>query len=275
MPVSPTADKRFRRSHVSPARRNWLRRSWKRIAGVAVGTLLVIYLIAAMAAYAVSSSWLTVDRIIVHGNSRISAGEVHALLEGAIGASMVTADLDVWRQRLLTSPWVAHAELRREFPDAVSVTLVERTAAAIGRVDGTMYLVDRSGAVIDEYGPRYAELDLPIVDGMGTGRTGAFLVDPMRARLVSRLLASLEPRPELLERVSEIDVSNPRDVTVVLSGDTTLLRLGRDHFADRLQAYVDLAPRLRERVPEIDTVDLRYDTRVYVQGSRRAAGRKG
>jgi cell division protein FtsQ len=187
---------------------------------------------------------------------------------------MVTADLEAWRERLLTSPWVADAEIRRMFPDAVSVRLVERTAAAIGRVDGTMYLVDGSGSVIDEFGPSYAELDLPIIDGMGTGRSGAFLVDPARARLASRLLASLQARPDLLERVSEINVSNPRDVTVMLSGDTTLLRLGRDRFVDRIQAYVDLAPRLRERVPDIDTVDLRYDTRVYVQGSKRGAGRR-
>ena len=29
-----------------------------------------------------------------------------------------------------------------------------------------LYLVDASGDVIDEFGPQYAEFDLPIVDGL-------------------------------------------------------------------------------------------------------------
>ena len=33
---------------------------------------------------------------------------------------------------------------------------------------GRLYLVDERGAVIDEFGPQYANLDLPIVDGFGT-----------------------------------------------------------------------------------------------------------
>ena len=29
-----------------------------------------------------------------------------------------------------------------------------------------MYLVDERGVIIDQYGPQYADLDLPIVDGL-------------------------------------------------------------------------------------------------------------
>jgi cell division septal protein FtsQ len=72
--------------------------------------------------------------------------------------------------------------------------------------------------------------------------------------------------------VSQIDVTDIRDAAVVLKGDTALVRLGDDRFAERLQSYLDLAPRLRERVPEIDYVDLRFDERVYVRPY--ASGRK-
>jgi cell division septal protein FtsQ len=250
-----------------------LRRSWKRVAGVTVGILAAAYLATAAALYAVSSEWLAVARLDVHGNSRISTGEVHALLEGALGSSMISADLEAWRQRLLASPWVGGAELRRVFPNVISVHLVERTAAALGRIDGVTYLVDRHGDTIDEFGPRYAELNLPIIDGLGTGRAGDFVIDPARARLTARLLSSLESRPDLLARISQIDVSNVRDVKVLLTGDTALVRIGRDHFVERIQSYIDLAARLRERVPDIDSVDLRYDTRVYVKPQ--PAGRRG
>ena len=62
---------------------------------------------------------------------------------------------------------------------------------------------------------------------------------------------------------------------MVLEGDTALLHLGNDDFANRLQAYVDLASALRERVPDIEYVDLRFESRVYVRpaGARRVPRR--
>ena len=36
----------------------------------------------------------------------------------------------------------------------------------IGRVGSALYLVDAHGVIIDEYGPTYADIDLPIIDGL-------------------------------------------------------------------------------------------------------------
>jgi cell division septal protein FtsQ len=65
--------------------------------------------------------------------------------------------------------------------------------------------------------------------------------------------------------VSQIDVSDAHDAVVILKDDTVLVRVGEDHFAERVQAYLDLAEPLRERIPDIDYVDLRFDERVYVR----------
>jgi len=89
------------------------------------------------------------------------------------------------------------------------------------------------------------------------------------------LMATLQGRPDLAERVSQIDVSNPRDAVVILKGDTAMIRVGTDQFVERLQAYLDVAPTLRSQVPNIDYVDVRFDQKVYVgtQPSR-GGGRK-
>jgi hypothetical protein len=125
--------------------------------------------------------------------------------------------------------------------------------------------------VIDEYGPNYADLDLPIIDGL-TGRPGESVsaVDERRARLAARLIAALQTRPDLAKRVSQIDVSDAHDAVVMLDGDTAMLRLGDEDFVARLQAYLDLGPALRERVAEIDYVDLRFGDRLYVRPVSRA-----
>ena len=104
-----------------------------------------------------------------------------------------------------------------------------------------------------------------IVDGLVRGSGGDSALDQPRAEMAARVMDALAERKELSERVSEIDVSDLRDVVVILDGETAQLHLGDDHFVTRLQSYVDLAPTLRERVDPIDSVDLRFDDRVYVR----------
>jgi cell division protein FtsQ len=268
MPVAAPADKRFRRAQVSPkGRRSW-RLSWWTL-----GRLVVVGAVVAFGMYravdlALSAEALTVTRITVRGNERLSRGEVLALLEGLRGESMVTADLERWRQKLLSSPWVADAALRRELPGTLAVLVSERQPMAIGRIRDVLYLIDHQGTIIDEFGPNYAEFDLPIVDGLASRRPGTTLVDDSRAALAARLLSELQRRPDLAARLSQIDVSDVHDAVVVLKDDTALVHIGDERFAERVQSYVDLVPALRERIPEIDYVDLRFDERVYVRPSR-------
>ena len=275
MRVVAPADRRFRRAHVKPGRR---RRKWTahaRVIAQVLGAVMVFgggaYLVAQQVVHAEA---LHVNRIVVRGNARLPTGEVLALLEGLRGQHVLDVDLDVWRRRVLGSAWVEGAALRRVLPCTVEVVVEERLPIAIGRLGGDLYLVDALGRVIDEYGPNYAQFDLPIVDGLGsTPATGEPLVDEARARLAQEIIEALRTEPALYRRVSQIDVTDARDAVVVLQGDTALLHLGEGRFAERLQSYVDLAPALREQVPDIEYVDLRFDSRVYVRPTR--ASRRG
>jgi cell division protein FtsQ len=274
MPVSAPADKRFRRAHVSPARRRgWLGIPWRAVTRALVLLALTGSVATWVAGRVLSADGLTVTHITVSGNVRLSRGEVLALVDGLRGRNMVTVDLAAWREQLMASPWVANAVMRRILPGTVEVFIAEREPIGIGRLGQSLYLVDRGGGVIDEYGPNYSDLDLPIIDGLADGsRESGLLIDDARATLAGRLLTSLQARPELAGRVSQVDVTDPRDALLILEGDTVLVRVGDDQFVERLQTYLDLVPALRERVGDIDYVDVRFDERVYVKP--RAAGRR-
>jgi len=267
MPVSAPSDRRFRRAHVTPARRPRLLRLSARTAGrAALVVAVVAYVGYEVTRQMLAADALTINRITVTGNSRLSKGEVVALLDGIRGANMLTIDLDEWRRKLLSSPWVADAAMRRVLPGTVAVAISERQPMGIGRINGELYLIDDRGGIIDQFGPNYAEFDLPIIEGLtATPRDNATLIDTARAALASRVLAALQARPDLARRVSEIDVTDDRDATLILKGDTALVRVGTEQFVERLQSYVDLAPALRERIAAIDSVDLRFDQRVYVR----------
>ena len=266
MAVAAPADKRFRRAHVHPARRRSWVPLWRRLASVLALCAVAAYVTYRAADLVIADEALTITKITVTGTNRMSPGEVLALLQGLRGSSMVTADLDGWRRKLLESPWVEDAAIRRVFPGTVSVVVSEREPLGLGRIGDGLYLIDRRGTIIDEFGPNYAEFDLPIIDGLAaTAGAGGTLVDERRAALAGRLLAALQRRPDLAKRISQVDVSDIRDAVVILKDDTVLIRVGDERFVDRVQAYLDLAPRLREQVPLIDYVDLRFDERVYVR----------
>jgi cell division septal protein FtsQ len=278
MAVPAPSDKRFRRAHVPPTRRRgWLAAPRAAVIRAAVVTAVVLYGGYWVADRALSAEALTITRISVEGNTRMSRGEVVALLDGLTGSNMITVDLEDWRQKLLSSPWVADAAMRRVLPGTVAVAIAERQPVAVARVGSDLYLLDQHAVVVDEYGPNYAEFDLPIIDGMAAIRDSKLIVDPARAALTMHLLAALQTRSDLMKRISQIDVGDAHDAAVILKEDPTLIRLGEDEFVERLQSYVDLAPALRERVAAIDSVDLRFGERVYVKpqpGSTPPAGAK-
>ena len=267
MSVKAPADKNFRRAKVKPGKkaagRRWL--SWHALR-VVVPALLAVYATYRVFDLVVSASMLQVKKIAVRGNVRLSAGEVQALVENLRGTSILTADLASVRERLLTSPWVADVALRRVLPSTIEVFVSERRPIGLCRMGGELYLLDRTGMIIDEFGPQYAEFDLPIVDGAVRPARGTEpAIDARRAALAASVVDGLAAHPALASRVSQIDVSDLHNAVVLLDGDPALLYVGTEKFAERLQSYVELAPALRERVADMDYVDLRFDRRLYVK----------
>ena len=267
MGVKAPAEKNFRRSKVKPVKRRGVRRwiTWRLVARGACAAL-VAYVGYRAVDVVLNASSLQVRRVVIHGNARLSAGEIHALIDGLAGSNILTVDLAAYRKRLLDSPWVDEVAMRRLLPSTVELFVSERQPIGLSRLGGQLYLVDRRGTIVDEFGPQYADFDLPIIDGLvrAPGTAGSAL-DDARAELAARVIDSLSTRSGLARRVSQIDVSDVHDAVVLLDDDPALLHLGEEQFVERLQYYIDLAPALRQNVREMDYVDLRFGERVYVR----------
>lgn len=265
--LATATDKRFRRAHVKPSRK---RSPAAKYAWVAVRVLMLL-VVAGYATYrgvelVAAAPSLQIGHMVVRGQERLSTGEVLALVDGLRGQNILAVSLDEWQQKLLSSPWVESATIRRVLPSTVEITVHERRPMGIGRIGTAMYLIDGKGVIVDEYGPAYADIDLPIIDGLAAApHEGGPMIDAARAEFAGRVIAALAARPEIAKQVSQLDVGNLHDAVVILDGDPALLRLGDTEFVARLQQYVDLAPALRERLAPIDYVDLRFDDRMYVR----------
>ena len=274
--ASVATDKRFRRAHVKPSRKRSpaSQHAWLAARLIALALVLGYAAYRGVALIAAASS-LQIGHMVVRGHERLSTGEVLALVDGLRGQNILAVKLDDWQQKLLASPWVESATIRRVLPSTVEISIAERRPMGIGRLGTALYLIDGKGVIIDEYGPAYADIDLPIIDGLASApRDGGTMVDVTRAEFAGRVIGALAVRPEIARRVSQIDVANLHDAVVILDGDPALLHLGDTEFVARLQQYIDLSPALHERLAGIDYVDLRFDERMYVRPPAGAQAKK-
>ncbi len=287
MKVKAPSEKNFRRTRAKPARH----RAWRAIVNWRVARVAVVAAVVLLAGYrafdlAFKSSLFRVNRVRVHGNVRISSGEVQAIVRDLQGAHILTADLTESRDKLLSSPWLAEAALRRVLPSTIDVYVSERSPFGLCRQGSQLYLVARDGTLIDEFGPKYPTFgDLPIIDGLiprqaapRVARASRIVLlaaqnaDPIRAALAARVVDEIQNNRELKRRVSQIDVSNAHDAVVILDNDPALLHVGEERFRERLQSYLQISKALRERIPNIDYVDLRFEQRLFVKARGRSDG---
>ena len=274
MAIYTQTDKRFHRAHLKPTRRRRVT-ARNRMLMRAVTLLFVLGASAyALTDLAYSTPALRVSTINVEGNSRLSRGEVLGLVGSLHGQNILLADLEVARAKLLTSGWVSSATLRRVLPSTIEVVVAERKPVGLGRFGDRLYLVDDVGTIIDEYGPRFSSFDLPIIDGLSAENSSRLVnVDPARAALAARLIIDVASQQELAARISQVNVRDPYNAIVLLSGDPAPIYLGNERFVERLVSYLELTPALRARVPDIEYVDLRFDQRVYVRPAGHSDGR--
>lgn len=264
--VPAPADKRFRRSDARQARRRGLRAVVRRAAWWAAGGLVVLAGLAWAGSLFVGSSALRITHVVISGNVHLSHSDVEGLLAGIRDENIFSVDFDTYRARVMDSRWVQSVTLRRVLPATVEVRVVERVPIAIARVRQQLFLMDGQGVIIGPFGPQYREFDLPIVDGlMGAASATGAPADPQRIALLERLLTDLAPRPDLLRRLSQVDVSNPRDAVVLIDDEPAQLHLGDQEFLKRLQLYEESAGALHEQFPVIDYIELRFGKNAFVR----------
>jgi cell division septal protein FtsQ len=271
--VPAPKDRRFRRADVAPQRWRFGRVAW-RVIWRAWPAVVILAIVGAAGWWLLTSPWLSVQRLVVGGNTRLSVGEVMALAGDLRGRSILRVNLEAARTAIMASPWIGEVSIARVLPSTIQIHVTERVPMAIARVGTRLYLVDNTGVVIDAYTTSYRDLDLPIVDGLLDPDDAGRARSNEAVQLTGALMDALDTNRALLDVVSQVDVSNPRDAVVLLDGDATSLHLGDVRFVERLRRYLELKPTFQERFEDVESVDFRSDERIYVRraGGRRAEG---
>jgi cell division protein FtsQ len=137
-----------------------------------------------------------ISSVHLAGNGRTQPSEILAALGFEPGQPIFGADVQAARQRLLQLPWVADAEVRRQYPDSIAVSLTEKLPFALWQMPTGAFVVERSGRVIVKTDAS-AFPHLPVFMGDGAPDVGAELVDQIAQR------RAVVARVKAMQRVSD------------------------------------------------------------------------
>jgi cell division protein FtsQ len=227
--------------------------------------VVVLAAVAAFYAYrhACTADMLTLRHITFAGCRRLDPGNLEMIVQRNFPANILRIDLDKLRSRLEQETWIRRAEIRRVLPASLEVYVEERVPSAIAEIGGELELLDNEGVLLDRYDPSYGKLDVPVFTGLRGDSAAAYKAlqeeNSSRVRLGVQLLTELASGSSDLTRdISEIDLSDPGNVKVLLVNDTAEIYLGDRDFLKRFQAFLAQYEQVKSEYGEMASVNLRF-----------------
>ena len=268
-----------RQKPVEIRRRKFGRQSWQLYRRVLAGAAAV--LVGGWLLYETAQFFLYSPRVVLArpeqigltGNQYVSRAAVLEKFAADRGRSVLRVPLAARRRGLEEIPWVEQATVERLLPNRIRVELLERTPVAFLRLGTELALVDSHGVILER--PLKAEFRFPVVDGIA--ETMSREAREQRMRLYVQFLKDIElVRPGAAERVSEVDLSDAKDLRATLAGvaelrpadphnlGAVLVHFGDADFVNKYRLFVENIAQWRASAGRVDSVDLRFARQVVV-----------
>jgi cell division protein FtsQ len=191
-----------------------------------------------------------ISSVHLSGNHRTLPGDVLSALGFQPGESIFAADVQTARAHLLVLPWVFDAEVRRQYPDSISVNIIERLPFALWQTANGLYVVERSGRTVSiAQASRFPHL--PVLIGDGAPEAAADLVD---AVALHRAIAA---RVKAMARMSD------RRWNLILDGDV-IVQLPEEGWQKQLDVLEHLIVDKGILERDISAIDLRARDNYFV-----------
>ncbi|NPC43608.1 FtsQ-type POTRA domain-containing protein [Nocardioides sp. zg-1230] len=199
-----------RRTRRRFARRQWARR-WLSLRYV-LALLLVVALLGTSIHLVFFSTRLQVKRVEVVGNSLLSDGRVREVADVPVGEQLALVDLGRADARVGSLAEVESVDVTRTWPDAVRISVVERTAVAVVELAGRLRGLDADGVVFRDY--ETVPRQMPRVRPGSNAGTDAL-------REAATVVSALPQ--DLVTRVDHVEVATVDQITLVMRDQRQVL----------------------------------------------------
>lgn len=193
-----------------------------------------------------------VDKIRVQGGFiNVTENMLNPLSENLSGVGYFDIDVAVVQQQVENLPWVAHATVRRIWPDKLAIHFIEQQPLAVWAAGG---LLNETGEIFKPAASTYPS-GLPIFQGPEKLRDK--MLDSYRR--FSGLLSPLDMR------ITKLKLDQRQAWQIGLHNGIHL-KLGREHELERLARFIRAYPRLSSMDRGgLKRVDLRYTNGMAVE----------
>jgi cell division protein FtsQ len=208
------------------------------------------------------------DQIELTGNHIVSREAVLQQFVRDRNRSVLRIPLDARRSALEELPWVEQASVQRILPNRIRVELTERTPIAFLRNATELALIDAHGVILDR--PEGEDLHFPIVTGVSDNLPRE--EREKRMQTYQEFLKDVDlVRSGSSDRVSEVDLGNPKDLRVVMSGlasandpQAVTIHFGQSDFTGKYRMLVENFAQWQANAGRVQSIDLQYSRQVVV-----------
>jgi len=203
-----------------------------------------------------------VARVEVHGASRMSPEQVMAAAAIPRGTNIFRLDTTNVIDRIEALPEVRRADVVRELPDRVVISVEERRPFTLVH-GGRLHWMDEEGRLLGA-SPSAVSSPLPVISGLTADELASMRTSPgPKARAaIAVIRALIRSGGGLTGEISEIDMSR-REGPVLYTIDGVEVRLGSEDWEERLQRLEGILAQVATQ--DVRTVDLRFRDQVVFQ----------
>ncbi len=220
----------------------------------------VLILLSIYGTYRLFRGILIIDRIIISGNKVLSVDDIKSIAGIREGKSLLDISSSQVYHRLLGSPWIKDAVVRKGLPDRLIIWLEEASPQAFIKKDKRFYLIDESGVILEEVN-NSSTLILPVLE-----------IDYRDTEMLREALSLIKTLKDMniVPGNSNVFITGMRkeELTLVLKNPASkdlFIRIGYGRYDEKLKRLLDFAPSIRQKGLRPSVIDLRFDDRVIVK----------
>jgi len=242
-----------------------------------LGIWLLVPLVAAeIVLFVFAAEWketLKTRQVVLSGLHVVQESDARAWAAVPVNKPLFGQNLAEISDRITSQPFVRSAEVYREFPDAVRISVQERTPIA-SLNSGQIYFVDDEGVLLPYLHPAN-RLDVPLISGVAGidhVRVGEVASSNEVYQAIEILKLAREIDSSLFRLISEVNMGNGGDVTLTsIEGGIPVL-LGRGDYGKKLvtfRTFWNTIVRAQGK-GKLLSVDLRFDEQVVARWDQKA-----
>ncbi len=215
------------------------------------------FLFGAFGLYFFIANYTLAKEIVFIGNHHIKNDELMALIKIKKGDKLFGISGKELYARLIASPWVKDATIRKELSGRILINITEAVPVAILNISDKHFLIDRDGNILEPMKERTI-LFLTVIKDIDPDKNKDAYAEAVKFVNIlhaKRVMAS--------EGILEITGQRPEDIALKL--DNILIKIGAGDFDKKLERLRFVKNEIKARNMLVEYIDLRFANKIVVK----------